>query len=77
MKDDVMHWSDEDAYQEIYEAIVFDNDDEMALNLLEKYYNEGKVNINQTDEEGLTFLHHAETVCLEETVQFLKDNGAV
>jgi len=71
-----MHWSDEDAYQEIYEAIVFDNDDEMALSLLEKYYNEGKVNINQTDEEDLSFLHHAEAACLEETAQFLKDNGA-
>lgn len=77
MKDDVMKWSDEEAYQEIYEAIVFDNDDEMSLSLLEKYFNEDKVNINQTDEEGLSFLHHAEMACLDETIQFLKDNGAV
>ena len=77
MKDKVMQWSDEEAYQEIYDAIVFDNDDEMALSLLEKYYNEGKVNLNQTDEEGLSFLYHAEFVDLEETSQFLKDNGAV
>jgi len=72
-----MKWSDEKTYNEIYDAIVFDDDEQKALELLKKAIAENTVNVNQTDKEGNPLIQHAEMNCMDEVCSFLIEHGAV
>ena len=69
--------SNEELFLNIYEAIVFDQDEQEAIKLLKKGLSEGTIDINKKDEEGNTLLYHAEFCGLDDVESLLKEHGAV
>lgn len=72
-----MKWSDEQLYNDIHEAICFDDDEDRALELLKEGVANDTINVNQTDEEGLSLLHHANMNGMEDVEAYLISQGAV
>lgn len=72
-----MKWSDEKVYSELYDAICFDDDEARAIEILKKAIKDDTINVNQTDEEGNTLIHHAEMNCMDDLQELLRENGAV
>lgn len=68
--------SDEALYTEIHEAIVFDDDEEKALELLKKGIEDNVIDVNETDEEGSSLLSHADAAVMDDVCALLKENGA-
>lgn len=69
--------SDEALYTEIHEAIVFDDDEEKALELLKKGIEDKLIDVNETDEEGSSLLFHADAAFMDDVCALLKENGAI
>jgi ankyrin repeat protein len=72
-----MKWSDEKVYGELYDAICFDDDEERAIEILKKALADDTINVNQTDTEGLSLIHHAEMNCMDDLQELLRENGAI
>ena len=71
-----MKWSDEKLWANIYDAIVFDEDEDIAIELIEKGIKEDTINIDETDQEGNTFIYYALLSGLDRVVEFLRKNNA-
>ncbi len=72
-----MKWSDENVYNELYDAICFDDDEPRAIEILKKALADDTINVNQTDVEGNSLIHHAEMNCMDDLQELLRENGAV
>lgn len=69
--------SKEHVYTKLYDAIVFDDDEDAALVIVKNAVEKDIININETDEEGTSLLQHARDNCMEKLEEFLLNNGAI